>query len=146
LQREGSSVGPYSTLVVEGSTVTTTPLIAAPRNAAPWPLPSARHSLGLGQSSVSSLPGSSTSGPPYYRSVTAPKKPQSSLVRIVKAGMYRPKKGSRPEFSSTGELFIEMTELTATVVTVRDEIKKQWGSDYTIVSSEGLEIEDSVAT
>ena len=56
-----------------------------------------------------------------------------------------PKRGGKPGFVYTGQTYLELSEATANVSYVSEAIRKQWGSDHTIVSTEGLEIEDCVA-
>jgi len=56
------------------------------------------------------------------------------------------RKGSKPNFTYTGQTYLELTETTATIAHVCEQVQKQWGSEYTVVSNEGLEIEDCLAT
>ena len=65
---------------------------------------------------------------------------------VVKATMCIPKKGIKPEFQSLNQMYIELSESTANVGFVTEAIKKQWGSEYIIVTIDGLEIDDSSAT
>ena len=104
-----------------------------------------------GQSvSSSPLPSSSAghhgSGPPMYRSVVVPKKPSSSLIKIMTAKMkLTAKKGGKPEFQCTGEMYIELTDAKANIGHACEAVHEQWGSEYTVVSVEGLEIDDTLA-
>ena len=56
------------------------------------------------------------------------------------------KPGGKPEFQCTGQMYIELTDTTANVGQVCEAVRRQWGSEYTIVSVEGLEIDDTLAT
>jgi len=56
------------------------------------------------------------------------------------------KRGGKPSFVCTGEIYLELSAATANVCYVSEAVRNQWGSDHTIVSIEGLEIEDCVAT
>ena len=56
------------------------------------------------------------------------------------------KTGGKPEFQCTGQMYIELTDTTANVGQVCEAVRRQWGSEYTIVSVEGVEIDDSSAT
>ena len=56
------------------------------------------------------------------------------------------KRGGKPDFTYTGQLYIELTESTANVAQVCEAVRRQWGTEYTVVSTEGLEIDDSLAT
>ena len=101
------------------------------------------------EQSISStpLPGSAAGhGPPIFRSVVASKKAPASLIKIMKAKMSVTRKGGKPEFQCTGQMYVELTDSTANIGQVCEYVRGQWGSDYTVVSTEGVEIEDSLAT
>ena len=91
--------------------------------------------------------GRSSSGPPFFRSVVAKRSSTpTSLIEVMKASMTTPtKRGGKPSFVYTGQTYLELSDTTANVSYVSEAIRKQWGSDHTIVSTEGLEIEDCVA-
>ena len=124
-------IGPYTTLVVEG--------------------PTAGFSMRAGM--VSSTSGrsqqthmqSSLPPAPMFRSVIASKKITFSL-KVLKARMIQTRKGKKPEFETTGQMYVDLTDATANITHIRGKIQEQWGAEYTIVSNEGLEIEDSSAT
>lgn len=86
--------------------------------------------------------------PPIYRSVTAPKKAPVVTVKVVKANMKLSKKGSagNPEFDSLSQMYVDLTEITANITHVTEIVRNQWGTEYTVVSAEGIEIADSTAT
>ena len=117
------NVPPYVTLVVEGPTV------------------SGFTARGRGQSVIPATPLLV----PIYRSVTASKKLTIS-IKVVKAQMYFSKKGVKPEFLSLNQMYIDLNESNANVSHVSEVVKKQWGSEYIIVTTNGLEIDDSPAT
>ena len=149
---QDSDVSPYSALVVEGPTasglnmrvgfssgrtggqsISSTPAASSSQHQSP--LPSASSSAAAGH------------GPPTFRSVIAPRKVPASLIKIMKANMIAAKKtGGKPEFQCTGQMYIELTDTTANVGQVCEAVRRQWGSEYTIVSVEGVEIDDSSAT
>ena len=54
--------------------------------------------------------------------------------------------GAKPEFNCTSQLYIKLTKSTANISQVSEAVHKQWGTDYTVVLTEGLEIDDSLAT
>jgi len=56
------------------------------------------------------------------------------------------KRSGKPSFTFTGQTYLPLTETTASVANVSEQIQKQWGSEYTVVSTDGLEIEDCAAT
>jgi len=63
----------------------------------------------------------------------------------MKASMATPtKRGGKPSFVCTGQTYLELSNTTANKNYVSEAIRKQWG-DHTIISTEGLEIEDCVA-
>lgn len=143
LSELGTPAGSFSTLIVEDSTVSCS---------APGP------QSGPGRQSVSSLPflapcsASSSSEPPLFPSVV--EKPRAkrlaNLIKILKARnlTVETKRSGKPGFvcTVTGQTYLELSNDTANVSYVSEAIRKLWGSDHTIVSSEGLEIEDCVAT
>lgn len=142
---EDNRITPCSTLVVEGPTAsglnmrmgfspTTDP--AAPGTSS--------SSFTTPRQSV--LPQQQSVGPPMFRSVVAPKKAPVTLIKIMKAKMSVAKKGGKPDFQCTGQMYIELSLATANVGHVCEVVRKQWGSDYTVVSVEGLEIDDTSAT
>ena len=85
--------------------------------------------------------------PPYFCSMVAAKKPPVHLVKMMKARMTAAKRnGGKPTFAFTGQTYLELTETTATVAHVCEQVQKQWGTEYTVVSNKGMEIEDCLAT
>ena len=131
-----SGIAPFTTMIVEGTLVSGFPPRAQ----------STRGLLPAVASSSSVRVASATPPPPIYRSVVAPKK-VAITVKIVKARMKMPKKGSgNPEFESLSQMYVELTEATANITHVTDMVRKQWGTEYYIVSAEGIEIADSAAT
>ena len=128
-----------STLVVEGLTTVSTgrATMSSVQPSTPW----AGQSFSSAQGSSSVIPGNI---PPYFRSVVAAKKQLVHLVKIMKAKMTAGK-GSKPKFSLTEQTYLELTYTTSTVAHVCEQVQKQWGSKYTVVSNERLEIEDCLA-
>lgn len=139
---QDNNVAPYSTLVVEGPT-------ASGLNMRMGFSPAARAG---GQSALppqqsSHVVSPSPSAPPMFRSVIAPKKAPTTLIKIMKAKMSATKKaGGKPDFQCTGQMYIELTDATANVGQVCEAVRRQWGTEYTVVSIEGLEIDDTLAT
>ena len=66
-------------------------------------------------------------------------------VKIVQAIM---KKGigSRPEFKPLHVEFVKVTEETANVLYLSHVVKGKWGSEYVLVTADGMELEDSSGT
>ena len=44
------------------------------------------------------------------------------------------------------QTFVDVTESTSNVNYVRNAVQKRWGEEYTLVTADGLEIEDSSGT
>ena len=51
-----------------------------------------------------------------------------------------------PEFDSLSQMYVDLTEITANITHVTEIVRNQWGTEYTVVSAEGIEIADSTAT
>ena len=134
---QDNNITPYSTLVVEGPTASGLNLrmgfssvaraggqsvssTSQQQSQIPSPLPSAGH------------------GSPMFRSVVAPRKAPVSLIKIIKAKMTAAKKGGKPDFQCIGQMYIELTDATANVGQVCEAVRGQWGTEYTVVSVEGL--------
>lgn len=124
-------IGPYTALVVEGPTLS----------------PGFNMRAGLSSTSGRSQQAMQSSLPPapMFRSVIASKKVTFSL-KVLKARMVMTRKGKKPEFETTGQMYVDLTDSTANISHIRGKIQEQWGAEYTIVTTEGLEIEDSSAT
>jgi len=121
---------PYTTFVVEGSTIQ------------PVNRPAATGGQIVMPAGVGSLPP-----PPSFQSVIAQGSKKAALsIKVLKARMIVSKKGKKAEFEPTGTMYVAVTESTATVVKIREAVREQWETDYTVVSTEGFEIEDSPAT
>lgn len=138
LQSQG--VSRYATLIVEGPNVpvSTTPA----RNNLP------RSQL-LGQSSMSlsSTPGNQSSTPSTsssFQSVIAPKRVPSFSLKVIKAGVHRI--GKKIEFQPHSQTFIELVDSVANVDHILGVVQRRWGSDYTLVTQDGLQLEESPAT
>ena len=77
---------------------------------------------------------------------TATKKLSSSVnVKLVQAAMSRQPSG-KPSFNRLGQTFVDVTEATANVTYIKLVIQQKWGHDYTLVTADGLELEDCAGT
>ena len=94
---------------------------------------------------VSSTNHSSTLPPPIFRSVTAPKHWASFSLKVVKATVNKKGRG-KPDFQPTSQVYIELTEVTVHLEHILGVIRKRWGAEYILVTSDGTELEDSPAT
>ena len=98
------------------------------------------------QVSVTSIPTPTSSlPPPTFRSVTATRRGPTFSLKVVKATMQRQGRG-KAEFQPTSQTYLELTEATANVEHILGVISSRWGAEYTLVTNDGLEIEDSTAT
>lgn len=52
----------------------------------------------------------------------------------------------KPDFMTTGQTYIELVDSTANVDYIVGVINQRWGSGYTIVTSDGVPLEDSPTT
>ena len=127
-------VSAYATLVVEGPALSASTL---PRS----------NTLPCQQSSVtvSSTPSTSSLPPPSFRSVTAPKRGANFSLKVVKATMCQQGK-RKVEFQPISQTYLELVESTANLEHILGIIQKRWGTEYTLVTSDGLPLEDSPAT
>ena len=57
--------------------------------------------------------------------------------------MITAKRGAKPEFQALNQMYIELHNITANVGFIAEAVKKQCGSEYIVVTNDGLEIEDS---
>ena len=77
--------------------------------------------------------------------MTAPKGGANFSLKVVKATVTKQGRG-KPDFQSTSQVYIELTEVTAHLEHILGVIRKRWGAEYTWVTSDGIELEDSPAT
>ena len=78
------------------------------------------------------------------RPIFTTKKPLESTVKITKASINRMSGRVGKEFEA--QIFIDIREDTANVTYLNSMIQSKWGSNYVIVTSDGLPIEDCAAT
>ena len=91
-------------------------------------------------STGASIPG------PSRTPFTATKKFSSSVnVKLVQAVMSRQPSG-KPNFNTLGQTFVDVTEATANVTYIKLVIQQKWGHNYTLVTADGLELEDCSGT
>jgi len=135
LELEGNLTAYTSTLVVEGPTASGLSISTG--------FPSAARLGGQSFSSTPSLASAAGHGVPILQSVVeAP----TSLIKITKAKMSITRKGGKPDFQCVEQMCVELNDSTANISQVCESVRGQWGPDYTVVSTEGIEIEDSLAT
>lgn len=84
--------------------------------------------------------------PPSFRSVI-PQRKSSFSLKIIKARISSKHKGnSKPTFQPLGQMYVDITDSTANLQYIHACIQNQWGDEFTIVTNNGLELEDSPAT
>ena len=52
----------------------------------------------------------------------------------------------KPDFELLNQTYIELVESTANLEHIQSIIQRRWGAEYRIVTSDGIELEDSPAT
>ena len=139
LPEEG--VLPFSTLLVEGrslgqgSAARTTSVVTSNSQAA-----SSASSL----SSSSPYQGTSSS---MLQSMVARRPPPSFTLKVVKAKVAKGgNKKPKLIIKSKNQMFIQLIESTANVGSITTAARENWGVDITIVTGDGLKIDDSPAT
>lgn len=73
------------------------------------------------------------------------RKLSSANVKIVQATMRRVSNG-KVEFTSQNQTFVDVTDITANVHYISSVIQRKWGSQYVLVTSDGLKLDDSSGT
>ncbi len=81
---------------------------------------------------------------PYYKPIGS-KKDTTFNVKVVKAKMNKLPNG-KMEFERLEQTHISLDDRTANVNTVMNAIHLKWGADYTVVTGDGLEVDDSSGT
>jgi len=57
-----------------------------------------------------------------------------------------PSRASSSTRSSTGQAFIDVTDSTANAHCITNVVQKRWGTDFQLVTADGLQLEDSSGT
>ena len=107
---------------------------------------SAGSSNGSGNT-LSSVVGSSRQLSSTFQSII-PKRSNLSTrysLKVVKATMNRGGNG-KAIFNSMEQIYIDLTEKTASAVTIKSAVQEEWGDAYTVVTADGLEVRDSAGT
>lgn len=91
------------------------------------------------------LSSSSSFGPSSRPPFIARKSMPSVSVKVVQATMTRLASG-KSSFNKVGQTFLDVTDATANVSYVKHIIRQRWGAEYTLVTLDGLELEDSSGT
>ena len=133
-----ADIADYSVLNVEGPESTSL--------SSDSPLPR-RPSQRSGSSMTTSSTIAPSPAPPSFRSVCPPgtKKTASFALKIIKAKVHKKNK-KKLDFEVQSATHFDITDSTANVACILDCVKRKWGEDYVIVTSDGIEIEDSPST
>ena len=76
---------------------------------------------------------------------TASRKAQSTNVKIIQASMKRLANG-KVEFLAQNQTFVDVTEATANLHYISSAVQRKWGQEYSLVTSDGLKLDDSSGT
>lgn len=89
-------------------------------------------------SAVVSMPGPSSGNRPIFST----KKEVSVKVQVVQATLKKSLSG-KVDFTSENQTYVTVTEGTANLDYVSQAIQQKWGSQYVLVTSDGLKLNDS---
>lgn len=80
--------------------------------------------------------------------VLAGKKASGSVVASVKVvrAMIKRSATGRPEFAPSGQTFVDINQSTANVNYISHAVKEKWGTEYVLVTSDAIKIEDCGGT
>lgn len=90
--------------------------------------------------SEASTSAGTTSGQVHFT-----RKSPSTNVKVVQATMKRLSSG-KIEFTTQNQTFVDVTEITANLHYISSVVQRKWGSQYVLVTSDGLKIDDSSGT
>ena len=134
LDLSGELFPPYSSVDVEGS-----PSAA-----------SAHQTSAVTLSATHTQPGSTTPSYSGFQSVTQQTSRKSSIggfsLKVIQARITHISNKGRPNFKMEGQTFIELCEKTANVGYVLTQVQREFGSEYAVVTADGLEVKDSSGT
>ena len=98
-------------------------------------------------SATHTQPGSTTPSYSGFQSVTQQTSRKNSIggfsLKVVQARITHISNKGRPNFKMEGQTFIELCEKTANVGYVLTQVQREFGPDYTVATSDGLEVKDS---
>lgn len=91
-------------------------------------------------------PSTSTDRMPSYKPIiSSGKKGACISVKVVKSSISKLSSG-KLDFQKLGQTFVDVNETTSNVDYISNCVQRKWGRDYTLVTSDGLRIEDSTGT
>ena len=95
-------------------------------------------------SATESAAGSSSSVSPSYKGLGGGAQ-RNCVVKVVRAKKNVAATG-KMEFTGIDNIYINVTPSTANIHYILSEVQEKWGTDYVVVSNDGLKIGDSPAT
>ena len=66
-------------------------------------------------------------------------------LKVVKATISG-KAGNKPVFNTLEQIYVDLTDKTASAITIKSAVQEEWGDEYTLVTADGLEVKDSAGT
>ena len=104
-------------------------------------------SPGLGCSSSGMLPLQipNTQPKPLHQPLHVKRSSQSVNVKIIQAKLFYDN-NNKPEFEGNNQTFVEVSEETANINYILAAVQRKWGECYTVVTNDGLEIDDCSGT
>lgn len=125
-----------STLIVEGSDIPPVSAATPTRTMSSTATSASSHEAG------SSASFQKNALPPAFHSVIRKSSNEAKFsTKIVKARMSYSRNG-KVDFTTLAQMLIDLTESTANVNYILDEVHQRWGDDYSIVTIDGLVLED----
>ena len=88
------------------------------------------------------------SSPSTFQSIIPAKRCNLSArysLKVVKATISG-KAGNKPVFNNLEQIYVDLTDKTASAITIKSAVQDEWGDDYTVLTSDGLEVRDSAGT
>ena len=79
------------------------------------------------------------------QAILSARKIQSCNVKIIQASVRHLPSG-KLEFSPQNQTFVDVMEATANLHYVSSAVQRKWGQEYTLVTSDGLKVDDSSGT
>ena len=67
-------------------------------------------------------------------------------LKVIQAHITHITSRGRPDFQLQGQTFIEVCEKTANVMYILTQVQRVFGSEYVVVTADGLEVKDSSGT
>ena len=90
---------------------------------------------------------SSSANSPFFKPIASGKR-NAELgtfnVKVVKAVLK--KSGNKVDFDRLEQIHINVNEKSANINTITSAVQNKWGSNYSVVTADGLDVDDSAGT